>query len=78
MLASSARRISVRPALRAAALAGRSSYATASVFKNEPAKPAVKTSLPGPKSKEAIGQLDTVFDTRSINMLVDYSKCNGN
>lgn len=36
------------------------------------------TSIPGPKSKEAIKKLDEVFDTRSLNMVVDYTKCNGN
>ncbi|KAM5459464.1 4-aminobutyrate transaminase [Microsporum canis] len=47
-------------------------YAAAAFFSNEPAGPTVKTAIPGPKSKEAITQLDRVFDTRSLNMLVDY------
>ncbi|KAH7013782.1 4-aminobutyrate aminotransferase [Ilyonectria destructans] len=45
---------------------------------NEPAKPVMRTSIPGPRSQAAIKQLDHVFDTRSLNMLVDYPKCNGN
>jgi 4-aminobutyrate aminotransferase/(S)-3-amino-2-methylpropionate transaminase len=52
--------------------------ATAQVFPNEPKKPAVNTSLPGPRSQEATKKLDKVFDTRSMNMLVNYKKCNGN
>ncbi|KAH6885202.1 4-aminobutyrate aminotransferas-like protein [Thelonectria olida] len=50
----------------------------ASPFVNEPTKPVMHTSIPGPKSKAAIKKLDNVFDTRSLNMLVDYPKCNGN
>ncbi|KAM5480108.1 4-aminobutyrate transaminase [Microsporum audouinii] len=53
-------------------------YAAAAFFSNEPAGPTVKTAIPGPKSKEAITQLDRVFDTRSLNMLVDYEKSAGN
>ncbi|EEQ34058.1 4-aminobutyrate transaminase [Microsporum canis] len=53
-------------------------YAAAAFFSNEPAGPTVKTAIPGPKSKEAITQLDRVFDTRSLNMLVDYEKSTGN
>lgn len=52
--------------------------ASAQVFPNEPSKPSVNTSLPGPRSQTAIKKLDKVFDTRSMNMLVDYTKCNGN
>ncbi|KAK2875612.1 hypothetical protein FQN49_001572 [Arthroderma sp. PD_2] len=47
-------------------------------FANEPAGPTVKTAIPGPKSKEEITKLDRVFDTRSLNMLVDYQKSTGN
>ncbi|CAM1506191.1 Fc.00g058320.m01.CDS01 [Cosmosporella sp. VM-42] len=36
------------------------------------------TSIPGPRSQAAIKKLDAMFDTRSLNMLVDYEKCNGN
>ncbi|RYP71393.1 hypothetical protein DL769_004701 [Monosporascus sp. CRB-8-3] len=52
--------------------------ANASIFDNEPARPAVCTSIPGPRSQEAIKELDRVFDTRSLNMLVDYDKSRGN
>jgi 4-aminobutyrate aminotransferase/(S)-3-amino-2-methylpropionate transaminase len=44
----------------------------------EPEGPSVKTEIPGPKSKAAITELDKVFDTRSLNMLTDYSKSAGN
>src|SRR5690348_3022338 len=44
----------------------------------EPQGPLVKTDIPGPKSKAAIAELDEVFDTRSLNMLTDYTKSVGN
>lgn len=44
----------------------------------EPEGPSVKTEIPGPKAKAAIAKLDEVFDTRSLNMLTDYSKSAGN
>ncbi|KAK3295654.1 aminotransferase class-III-domain-containing protein [Chaetomium fimeti] len=44
----------------------------------EPEGPSVKTEIPGPKSKAAIAELDEVFDTRSLNMLTDYTKSVGN
>ena len=36
------------------------------------------TSIPGPKSKKAIEELDKVFDTRSLNMLANYQNSFGN
>ncbi|KAI0417347.1 aminotransferase class-III-domain-containing protein [Xylaria grammica] len=51
----------------------------ASTFYNgEPEGPVVKTEIPGPKSQESIAKLDKVFDTRSLNMLADYTKSKGN
>lgn len=47
-------------------------------FADEPAGPTVKTAIPGPESKKAIDELNKVFDTRSLNMLADYSKSYGN
>ncbi len=47
-------------------------------FPDEPAGPVVKTAIPGPKSKKAIGELDKVFDTRSLNMLANYQQSFGN
>ena len=44
----------------------------------EPEGPSVKTDIPGPKSRAAIAELDEVFDTRSLNMLTDYTKSVGN
>ena len=49
-----------------------------SFLPNEPTGPTVKTSIPGPQSKKAIEDLDKVFDTRSLNMLADYTKSYGN
>ncbi|KAL7626754.1 4-aminobutyrate transaminase [Parahypoxylon ruwenzoriense] len=51
---------------------------TSSYFPGEPARPIVKTDIPGPASKEYIAKLDKVFDTRSVNMLADYTKSIGN
>lgn len=44
----------------------------------EPSGPSIKTAIPGPKSKELIAELDTVFDTRSLNMMADFTKSFGN
>ncbi|KAJ4304155.1 4-aminobutyrate transaminase [Collariella sp. IMI 366227] len=55
-----------------------SARAMSSFYDWEPKGPSVKTEIPGPKSKAAIAELDKVFDTRSLNMLTDYSKCAGN
>ncbi|KAI2468550.1 4-aminobutyrate aminotransferase [Annulohypoxylon bovei var. microspora] len=49
-----------------------------SYFSGEPEAPVVKTDIPGPASKEYISKLDKVFDTRSLNMLADYTKSIGN
>jgi 4-aminobutyrate aminotransferase/(S)-3-amino-2-methylpropionate transaminase len=48
------------------------------LLKGEPAAPTVKTQIPGPKSSECLKELDRVFDTRSTNMLADYTKSYGN
>lgn len=44
----------------------------------EPSAPSVKTEIPGPKAKEQTADLDTVFDTRSLNMITDYKESIGN
>lgn len=49
-----------------------------SYFPGEPKTPVVKTEIPGPASQEYIAKLNKVFDTRSLNMLADYSKSIGN
>ena len=50
----------------------------ASLFAGEPSGPEIKTQIPGPKSQQAIKELDRIFDTRAVNMLADYSKSKGN
>jgi 4-aminobutyrate aminotransferase/(S)-3-amino-2-methylpropionate transaminase len=65
--------LSSRRRFAASARAMSSFYATW-----EPEGPTVKTEIPGPKAKAAIADLDKVFDTRSLNMLTDYSKSKGN
>ncbi|KAI1661907.1 4-aminobutyrate aminotransferase [Daldinia decipiens] len=49
-----------------------------SYLPGEPERPVVKTEIPGPASKEYITKLTQVFDTRSLNMLADYTKSVGN
>ncbi|MCJ1449112.1 MAG: 4-aminobutyrate transaminase [Stictis urceolatum] len=80
--ASRARRItsSSRPAASAAAATAHHDPVdtAAPFFSNEARGPAVKTSLPGPRSQQIIKELDQVFDTRSLNMLGDYTESFGN
>lgn len=47
-------------------------------FHNEPLGPQVITAIPGPKSKDAITDLNRVFDTRSLNMIANYKQSFGN
>ncbi|KAH7182718.1 aminotransferase class-III-domain-containing protein [Fusarium flagelliforme] len=47
-------------------------------FAGEPDAPVVKTSIPGPKTKVHMEELTKVFDTRSANMMADYTKSKGN
>ncbi|KAI0115342.1 4-aminobutyrate aminotransferase [Daldinia grandis] len=49
-----------------------------SYLPGEPERPVLKTEIPGPASKEYITKLTQVFDTRSLNMLADYTKSVGN
>lgn len=64
-----ARALSTTPHLRAA---------EKPYFSNEPAGPKLTTAIPGPKNKAATAELDKVFDIRSLNMMTDYTKSNGN
>ncbi|KAG0950591.1 hypothetical protein G6F57_001213 [Rhizopus arrhizus] len=55
------------------------SLATAkSFFPDEPKQPIVKTSIPGPKSKEIMSRLNQYQDTRSIFFVADYANSKGN
>ncbi|KAG5945814.1 hypothetical protein E4U59_005126 [Claviceps monticola] len=45
---------------------------------DEPSVPVLKTPIPGLKAAAAIEQLNRVFDTRSINMMADYTQSVGN
>lgn len=47
-------------------------------FPDEPTGPIMRTQIPGPQSKKAIAHLDSVFDTRSLNMMVNYQNSFGN
>lgn len=38
----------------------------------------MRTEIPGPKTKELIEDLESVFDTRSLNMMTDYDSSVGN
>lgn len=64
-----ARALSTTPSLRAA---------EKPYFSNEPNGPKLATAIPGPKNKAATAELDKVFDIRSLNMMTDYTKSNGN
>ena len=52
--------------------------ATNLFFPEEPHGPRINTAIPGPKSQEAIAELNQVFDTRSLNMLANYQQSYGN
>jgi 4-aminobutyrate aminotransferase/(S)-3-amino-2-methylpropionate transaminase len=47
-------------------------------FPDEPTGPIIQTEIPGPESKKAVERLSKVFDTRSLNMMADYSRSYGN
>ncbi|KND92140.1 4-aminobutyrate aminotransferase [Tolypocladium ophioglossoides CBS 100239] len=60
--------------------AGAMRMATVKPFhKDEPQAPILKTqSIPGPESTKYIKELQDAFETRSLNMMVDYTKSVGN
>ena len=47
-------------------------------FADEPLRPTVLTEIPGPESRKVIKDLEKVFDTRSLNVMVNYEKSFGN
>ncbi|KAM5347503.1 hypothetical protein ACJ41O_010508 [Fusarium nematophilum] len=47
-------------------------------FATEPEGPTAITSVPGPKSKEAIDRLNKAFDARAAFFMADYEKSQGN
>ena len=47
-------------------------------FPNEPQQPRITTAIPGPRSKEAIQEMDMVFDAQNTNMLANYHSSFGN
>lgn len=61
-----------------AASAAATNNVASPLFPDEPAAPIVRTEIPGPKSKEAIALLSSVFDTRSLNMMAHYGQSYGN
>ncbi|KAF1990589.1 hypothetical protein K402DRAFT_400786 [Aulographum hederae CBS 113979] len=67
-----------KKATAAAAVASDNEPLNQAFFPDEPAGPTVKTSIPGPKSVEAIRRLNNVFDTRSLNMMANYQNSYGN
>jgi 4-aminobutyrate aminotransferase/(S)-3-amino-2-methylpropionate transaminase len=82
--------MAARPAVRAASRAtALRTFATSrnmrmaavsenAFFAGEPEAPSVKTAIPGPKTKSHMDELTKVFDTRSANMMADYTKSQGN
>ncbi|KAJ8128183.1 hypothetical protein O1611_g5453 [Lasiodiplodia mahajangana] len=85
-LYAASKRITASPSVSrssiASALPGRAAVSgirmASSFYSGEPEAPVVKTEIPGPKAQEYITKLDKVFDTRSLNMLADYTKSTGN
>ncbi|KAI1337799.1 aminotransferase class-III-domain-containing protein [Xylariaceae sp. FL0016] len=59
-------------------LAASSQRMASTFYTGEPDAPVLKTDIPGPKTQEYISKLDKVFDTRSLNMMADYTKSFGN
>ncbi|UQC85476.1 4-aminobutyrate aminotransferase [Colletotrichum lupini] len=56
-----------------------SSNRASAIFSNEPSRPKIMTSsLPKPKVKAGLAELEEVFDTRSANISVDYKRSTGN
>ncbi|RGP70813.1 4-aminobutyrate aminotransferase [Fusarium sporotrichioides] len=82
--------MAARPAVRAASRATAfrtfatsrnmrmASVSEKTFFAGEPEAPSVKTAIPGPKTKSHMDELTKVFDTRSANMMADYTKSQGN
>lgn len=75
----------LRPAMAASATrafttAGAVRLASVKPFhKDEPAGPVLKTSsFPGPEATRHAKELNEVFETRSLNMVADYTKSAGN
>lgn len=51
---------------------------TNAFFADEPTGPEIRTAIPGPKSKVAIAELNKIYDTRALNMMVNYQQSYGN
>ena len=47
-------------------------------FANEPIRPIVATSIPGPRTIDTLKEIDEVFDTNNVNMVTDFQKSVGN
>lgn len=56
----------------------RAHYSTISLQEAQESGPNVKTGIPGPVSQACAADLGQVFDTRSLNMMVDYDRSQGN
>ena len=69
---------SAADATTASASAPEQSLLPPSFFQDEPTRPILCTSIPGPNSAKAIADLDRVFDTRSLNMMANYQNSYGN
>lgn len=78
----------LRPSVAAGSVASSRSFSSAGAMrmaaakpfhKNEPRAPVLKTkSIPGPESSRYIEELNKSFETRSVHMMVDYTKSEGN
>ncbi|KAI8367624.1 4-aminobutyrate aminotransferase [Radiomyces spectabilis] len=72
----------LRSARRATVLATTRQLASlreaAPFFPDEPARPEMKTAVPGPNSKKIMEKLNKYQDTRSVFFVADYEKSKGN
>lgn len=44
----------------------------------EPVAPNVLTQIPGPRTVSMKAELDEIFDSRAVQLVVDYEKSRGN
>lgn len=71
------RPIALRRSARAFSSSVRRPYAVVDTI-TEPKGPEVTTRLPGPQTQTIMKNLNKVFDTRSMKMIMDYKRSSGN
>jgi 4-aminobutyrate aminotransferase/(S)-3-amino-2-methylpropionate transaminase len=74
---SGTRQLGKNPSMRYATAAAAQASASADISSTG-TRPDVRTEIPGPQAVAFAKNLDEVFDIRSLNMVVDYNKSDGN